>query len=312
MSTENKEGWTEIEVDASISTEVPNPAPEANKDPEIELPETPQDEDLSSRAQKRIVTLSRKLKDTATQYDLRLAQAAQEKEVLQAELEALKVSTQQQAKGTAATLKKAAEDKLAMAKQSLKTAYNEADPDKIAEAIEAQTKATFEIQAINSWESRVPPPAPKKEVAPVQRQETLPEAATEWLTKNPWYSKGPRQDRIAAVMATEIGDSLVNEGWDLTDPSYYEELDRRLVEELPRVAKLKTRDPVVTRSPVAGTSRSAAPTPAGRSPIRIQLSPEDLDMAKRLGIDPKAYAKEKAKLGNAGQGYTTIGAGETQ
>lgn len=310
MSTENKEGWTEIEVDASISTEVPNPAPEAPKDPEVEIP---QDEDLSQRAQKRIVTLSRKLKDTATQYEARLAQEAEEKAALAAELEALKASAQQQQKGTASALKKAAEDKLAMAKASLKAAYNEADPDKIAEAIEAQTKATFEIQAINSWESRAPAPEPKKPPPKVETrpEQTLPEAAQEWLTKNPWYSKGPRQDRIAAVMATEIGDSLVNEGWDLTDPSYYEELDRRLEEEMPRVARLRQKE-VPVRSPVAGTSRSAAPTPAGRTPTTIRLSAEDLDMAKRLGIDPKAYAKEKAKLGNAGQGYTTIGAGETQ
>lgn len=308
MSTENKEGWTEIEVETSISTEVPSPALEAPKDPEVEVP---QDEDLSQRAQKRIVTLSRKLKDTASQYEAKLAREAEEREALKAELEALKAASQQQQKGTASALKKAAEDKLAMAKASLKTAYNEADPDKIAEAIEAQTKATFEIQAISSWEARGPEPKVEKpKVAPKVESPSLPEAAQEWLAKNPWYGKGPRQDRLAAVMATEIGDSLVNEGWDLTDSSYYEELDRRLEEELPRVVKLRNKEPVVQRSPVAGTSRSASPTPAGRSPTTIRLSPEDLDMAKRLGIDPKAYAKEKAKLGNAGQGYTTIGAGE--
>lgn len=306
MSTEKtEEGWTEVSLEETTPG-VPNPTPEVKPEPpqvEAATPETPQDEDLGKRAQKRITTLSRKLKDVSAERDALAAQAEKARQ-LEAELEELRKQQAAAQQGTADVLKQTASEKLEMAKRQLKAAYNEADPDKIVEANSLLAKATLEVEALSRWK---PPPAPTPAPKPaVPTPQKLPEAAQEWLDKNPWYGRGPRQDRIAAVMATEIGDTLIQEGWDVNDSSYYEELDRRLVEELPRVAKLRQENPVVTKSPVASTSRTASPNPAGRGPSSVRLSAEEVELAHRLGVDLKTYAKRKAQLGSAGQGYTVI------
>ncbi len=76
--------------------------------------------------------------------------------------------------------------------------------------------------------------------------------ATQWLKKNSWYDPQARDtdSRIAKVVDQE----LAGEGWDASDPEYWEELDNRLQARLPHRYTAK-----------GGSNRRGGPTSSSRS-----------------------------------------------
>ena len=75
--------------------------------------------------------------------------------------------------------------------------------------------------------------------------------ATKWLKKNSWYDPQARDtdSRIAKVIDQE----LVADGWDPSDPEYWEELDSRLSSRLPHRYTSK-----------GGSNKRANPTQSSR------------------------------------------------
>lgn len=333
MSTDKDDGsWTEITLSDEVTQQVPTDAPKGKEPVEVPLETETRSENLQvevesesappvqepaatvespkkpSRLDRRIGDLTRKL---ATQEEVFKAREA---ELLRQVEEARTAATQSQTKGLEVA-KKALEDRLAAAKGKLRNAHESGDSAALAEANAEMAMAASELAVVGTMVPRAQSPAPK-EVPKQPAHPELPEAAMEWLGANSWYARGPKQDRVAAAAAAAIGDDLVAEGWDLADPSYYEELDRRLKEEIPeRMKKLRpdpTPTPVPTRSqraPVVGTSRSASPTPAGSRPNTVRLSAEEVAIANRMGISLKEFALEKLKVERAAvesNGYTVI------
>jgi DNA repair exonuclease SbcCD ATPase subunit len=126
--------------------------------------------------------------------------------------------------------------------------------------------------------------------APPPAAPPLPEGTQRWLKENEWFMKG--SDPHAAEAARLLDVALQEEGYDPSDPEMYEELDRRLIAAMPRLAKLKSptaqqKAPVrPPRSAVAGSSadgQSAAPAKAATR----RLTQEDLVSMRRFGYDPR-------------------------
>ena len=114
-------------------------------------------------------------------------------------------------------------------------------------------------------------------------------------------------------MAYGIDAELTEEGWDVNDPEYYNEMTRRLKSSnLPHFSKSEetssqTDKNVVQKanrvqSPVAGVSRKK-----GIDSNRVKLTSDDLDTARKFGIDIndeaalKRFAKEVKSFGDTGQ-----------
>lgn len=299
MPEENEKNWVEIDLTETTPPTETSSTPEVQVSPEIpevkieeEVPETPevketpvQEEKKKERAETRIRSLSKRLRE---------AEEARQNDVARLEAELLEARQQRLdgAKSATDSSKVALAEKIKATKVALAAAYNNADPEAIANSIEELTQATAELQRVNAIT------LPEKvEAKPTPKKGGAPEALQEWLGENQWFVEGPKQDRRAALMASQIGDEMVKEGGDLNDPDFYVELDKRLKEELPR---LKSK-PVVATS-----SRTVAPTPSGTRPGVVRLTADEVKTAEFFGMTPKEFAMAKLNQSKGENGYTEI------
>jgi hypothetical protein len=102
--------------------------------------------------------------------------------------------------------------------------------------------------------------------------------ATQWLKKNAWYDPQARDtdSRIAKVVDQE----LASDGWDPSDPEYWDELDNRLSARLPHRYASKGGAPTRRAGPTA-SSRVANTTSA--KPGTITLSRDRVQAIKDAG-----------------------------
>jgi len=118
--------------------------------------------------------------------------------------------------------------------------------------------------------------APKQNV-PNEISTEVQQNATKWLKKNSWYDPQARDtdSRIAKVIDQE----LAQDGWDPSDPEYWEELDNRLSARLPHRYTSKG----------ASTKKHSGPTASSRvesssaKPGTIRLSPERVQAIRDAG-----------------------------
>ena len=236
----------------------------------------------------------------AKDFQRRELMAVQYAKTLKEENDKLKASKQTFEQDMFESRKGETEAAIELAKQAHKQAIESNDADSIARATEALSTAIAEKKYIEANEARskidniqtAPPEEftlPEGEPQEVQDYaEPSPKAQT-WAAKNEWFG----QDRIATNVALSIHENLANEGFDLNSDEYYNELDNRLKEELPNRFKNVEAD----QKPVQTVASPSRTTSSGRKPSnRVELSPSEQRLAKRLGVSFKDYAIQKARL----------------
>ena len=123
----------------------------------------------------------------------------------------------------------------------------------------------------------------------VQRQ------ATTWLKENKWYD--PQARDTDSKIAKLVDQDLASEGWDPSDPEYWDELDNRLSARLPHRYSAKSGTSNRRGGPTASSRTS---NPSGKAGNTITLSRERVSAIKDAGAwdDPvkrskmiKAYAQ---------------------
>ena len=118
--------------------------------------------------------------------------------------------------------------------------------------------------------------APRENV-PNQINTEVQANATKWLKKNSWYDPQARDtdSRIAKVIDQE----LAADGWDPSDPEYWEELDSRLQNRLPH--RYTSKGGSVKRANSSTSGRTAATTSS--KPGTITLSRDRVQAIKDAG-----------------------------
>ena len=93
--------------------------------------------------------------------------------------------------------------------------------------------------------------------------------ATKWLKRNSWYDPEARDtdSRIAKV----IDQDLASEGWDPSDPEYWDELDNRLSARLPHR---------YTASGKSSSSKRGGPTASSRVSNTTSVKPNTITLSK--------------------------------
>ena len=196
------------------------------------------------------------------------------------------------------------ESQMSLAKQALKQATEAGDSDAIASATEALTMATTDkarlqqyTQAQKQYEEQEAAyqahqqnqqqyQAPQQYAQPQEEYaEPSPKART-WAQQNTWFG----QDQVATSVAFAVHKQLENEGFDTDSDQYYSEIDKRVRQELPHKFNVEAKKNVQT---VASATRN---TSTGRQQNRIQLTPSEQQLAKKLGVSFKDYAIQKARL----------------
>jgi len=294
---EEKEEWTPEEEDA-LAKDLKDEEPELselveiidpNEDPASEIEEIPapqkssesEDDPVSARMQKRIDQL------TARRHEAERRENAKDQQLqqLQERLNTLESSQEQQNVQTF-------QEKYDNVKRALMAAAEEGDTEKQVALTEqmADMRATARMTEYANRQTQ----QQQQTQQPVQ--ETAPQEAYSWWNRNPWFTKPEHSAATAFARAVDL--QLEAEGFDKNSSEYYKELDNRCQEKFPELynesVSTKAKPPT---SPSGGKKRSSKRTKDGR----IQLTRDQLSMARELGLTTeaqlKAYAKEIQELG---------------
>jgi len=194
------------------------------------------------------------------------------------------------------------ESQISLSKQALKQATESGDSEGVATATEALSMATtdkarheqyisqqkqYEAQE-QAYVDQVQQQQVYQQSQPVQEEYNEPsDRARTWANKNTWFGK----DQVATSVAFAVHKQLENEGFDTESDQYYSEIDKRVRQELPQRFNVEAdKKPVQT---VASATRN---TSTGRKQNRIELTPSEQQLAKKLGVSFKDYAIQKARL----------------
>ena len=194
------------------------------------------------------------------------------------------------------------ESQITLARQALRQASESQDPDAIANATEALTMATSDKARLEQYrqdqkryeeqEAAYNEQVQNQQEYQAQQQsveqyDEPSDKAQTWAKQNTWFGK----DQVATSVAFAVHNQLENEGFDTESDEYYTELNSRVQQELPHKFNVEAdKKPVQT---VASATRN---TSTGRKQNRIELTPSEQALAKKLGVSFKDYAIQKARL----------------
>lgn len=186
------------------------------------------------------------------------------------------------------------ETQTAEAKRMLKEGYDNGDVDKIAEAQDLMSRLAIEKERLRIQRARaeqqVQQPEQTQEVPHRQPQapQKIDQKLKGWMDKNPWFGT----DAIMSAGAKAIHDQIVGvEGFDPQTDDYYKEIDRRMRIEFPHKFQAQRQN----AQAVAPASNGRSATKSGRKKT-VELTPGQVNMAKKLGITLEQMAKEVAKM----------------
>ena len=195
------------------------------------------------------------------------------------------------------------------AKKALKTAYEAGDPDTMAEAQQMLAKAEADRTALNrykqeyddykvqykNWSEEQQAQREYEVSAPQQQiqQEPLyqePSVKSQgWAEDNEWFGT----DQVMTNVAFAIHQELTSKGIDAESDEYYSQIDNRMRQELPHKFTNAGNNPPV-QTVVSGTRTTG--TGRNQNNRRIELSPSEQQLARKLGVPFKEYAKQKMRL----------------
>jgi len=119
--------------------------------------------------------------------------------------------------------------------------------------------------------------------------------ANEWVRRNSWYDSSLRDPD--SKVAKKMDELMVAQGWNPTDPDYWDELDSRLQKELPHRYNDRNDDERRNvrrpRNVVGSAGREASASYGGSNRSQFVLSPERVKAMKDAGAwdNPERKAK---------------------
>jgi len=284
-----EEGGEVIDLDDAVEkteapvAEVPETVvDEETTEPQLETEEKNEEElvDYSDKVQKRINTLTRKLReaergqDSAYEYAKNLADE-------NARLKTTAQSLQQTTFDESATR---LESQKAQAMASLQKAHEVADYEKVAQAQDVLAKIAVQEQKVVEGKQRmeqmqnVVTPAPQ----PVQQQTGFNSKMQDWIDDgNDWFLN----NALMHQTGTQIHEDLVTEGFVVESDAYFKEVDKRIRTKHPEYFNTETKSKPSQKVASAGRVSGNA------SNKQVRLSPSEVQMAKKLNVPLKEYAK---------------------
>jgi len=278
-----------VELEEEVKEDSPEesaPIEDVSAEAESESKDADELENYSQNVQKRISTLTKKMREQE-----RAAESAYEyARNLQAENENLKQNSTQVNQNYQSEAESRLKAQRAQANSVLKSAYQDQDWDKVTKAQDILDKITVEESKLANTKMTV-------EAAPVYQTYQQPQmppqqpqapdpAAEDWAGKNEWFGS----DEAMTLVAFNIHKNLVEEeGFDTNDSSYYTEIDKRIRAEFPH--KFNDGGEVQPKGRIQQTV-----APAGRSEStgrkrQVKLSKSEVEMARRLNVPLQEYAK---------------------
>ena len=247
-------------------------------------------DDYGHKVQSRIDKLTKRLRES----ERREAAAVQYAQGVQSESAQIRQRANAIDAGYTAEFGDRVVSQISEAKKELKEAMDLGDVDKQVEvqtklgrlAIEEERANTHKAQRERlAWEMQQRGIDPNRPQMP-QYQPPRPQAppppdpkAEDWAEKNKWFG----EDEPMTLTSFSIHRKLVEEGFDTTSDSYYNEVDKRMKDVFPH--KFGQNSPPTQA--VASANRGM--------PIRrkgtVRLTPSQVAISKKLGVPLSEYAK---------------------
>ena len=155
---------------------------------------------------------------------------------------------------------------------------------------EAQQEVRQLQQARRQADQELKRPAPQQAPDP-----DIVRNAQRWMQRNPWYN--PQASDPDSRIAKRVDEIMGTQGWDPSDPDYWDELDSRLQKELPhRYNEANDDDSRNVRRPrnvVGSSGREASAAYGGSNRSQFVLSPDRVKAMKEAGAwdNPDRKAK---------------------
>ena len=206
------------------------------------------------------------------------------------------------------------------AKRNLKNAYESGDPEAMADAQQLIARAEADRSALakyqqeleeykvqySDWQEQQRTSRDQAQQYADQQKEYYQEPsyqepeyqepstkAQDWAVRNAWFGK----DKVMTNVAFAVHNDLVDQGVDIESDEYYSQIDSRMRSELPHKFSgnniagdnLNNVQTVVSGSRTTGTGRN-------QNSRRVELTPTEQQLARKLGVPFKEYAKQKMRL----------------
>tara|TARA_S200002703_G_scaffold159863_1_gene175144 strand:+ start:1687 stop:2721 length:1035 start_codon:yes stop_codon:yes gene_type:complete len=212
-------------------------------------------------------------------------------------------------------IKQKAQIALESAKTSYKKAYEEGDSESVVSANERLMMAQAELREAEKYESNIAQqvqareqqyqqqpqqyqqPEPQYQQQPVAQPE--PEAQR-WAAENPWFMRDGYEEMTSLAYGTHT--ALVRRGVAPNSKEYFDTVDATMRQRFPDYdwgdssdtdGRSATVNPNQPSSVVAPSSRNN-----GAKPRKIQLTPSQVALAKRIGLTNEQYARQLLKERN--------------
>lgn len=201
--------------------------------------------------------------------------------------------------------KQSAENEIKALQESLKAALDAGDTGKAAQLnseiarAAARGEATNHVAPLQFEEDQGPPPGwqpPQQQQQQPQRVQLSNEMQS-WTEENPWFGGKGQVEQEMTALAFATHNRLFNSGVRPESPDYFREINDTVrnrfsdyFEDKPAGREQATRQ---SRPQVAAATRTA---PTRGDSRRVALTLSELGVAKRLGVSPEQYAREKTRL----------------
>ena len=246
------------------------------------------DDDDELRAAKRGRRRAKKdlIRKTNQEKDARLTQLQRENEEFKRRLGQLERNTKSE---HLVRIDKGIEDaqtRLEYAKMKLAEATQNGDGEAMVEAQTMWQAAQEEARNLHTLRQQADQELrrPQEEATDLP-DPTVQRLAAQWMRKNKWYN--PAATDPDSRIAKKIDEVMSTQGWNPTDPDYWEELDSRLQRELPHRYNdsndTDTRDVRRPRNVVGSAGREASAAYGGSNRTQFVLSPDRVKAMKEVG-----------------------------
>jgi hypothetical protein len=253
------------------------------------------DDDAELRDAKRNRRRAKKdlIRKTNQEKDARLTQLQRENEAFKHRLEQLERSTKTEGLIRIDKHIEDAQTRLEYAKMKIAEATHNQDGDAMVQAQQDLIEANDEIRKLGNMRYQ----ADQELRQPQQNEQdpTIKRNAQDWMRRNSWYN--PSSNDSDSRVAKKMDELMAAQGWDPTDPDYWDELDSRLQKELPhRYNSGNDEDSRNVRRPrnvVGSSGREASAAYGGSNRSQFVLSPDRVRAMKDAGAwdNPERKAK---------------------
>jgi len=248
-------------------------------------------EDYGRKVQSRIDKLTKKVREA----ERREQAAIQYAQGVQGESQRIRNQAQALDHGYVAEFSDRVASQIGEAKKALKEAMDLGDVDKQVEAQAQLSRLTIEEDRAASHKAQrerlaeemrargVDPNQPQMPQQPQYPRQPAPPPpdpkAENWAEKNKWFG----EDEPMTLTSFSIHRKLIEEGFDTTSDSYYNEIDKRMKDTFPHKFDQQF-------SPIQAVASASRGMPIRRKGT-VRLTPSQVAISKKLGVPLSEYAK---------------------